>query len=243
MTDKKEFGRKIKDHPFSNLILEAIGYEHGFFKTIIDLYRDPKTVVNGNKLGTKVYLSPYRLLISILSVWIVINSFIIDWHKKWLKFAHEINDLLFPHERRLPVQFEINISNFGGALFAKYFVPLIILTVIISSSIAEKNCRKYNLTLKDHLEVMSYSSAINSIGLLGLSVIIAINFYAGFGLIILARLLTIFGFRNYLNVVKIRDYFPEYGIEIEKKYMLAKFLTYISLIILFSIFIFIMKKS
>src|SRR6185436_6497947 len=81
----EETGKK-KDTGIKALFLELIGYEKGLLITFIDLYRNPLKVIESNKRGDNKYISGNRLLLTSLGIWVLFNSFIIDWDKavsKW----------------------------------------------------------------------------------------------------------------------------------------------------------------
>ena len=77
---------KTSKEVFSDFILEIIGYEKGIYRTIVDLIKQPRVVVESYLSKGNIYVSPFKILISIVGVWLLFNNFIIDWYKLWSSF-------------------------------------------------------------------------------------------------------------------------------------------------------------
>src|SRR5688572_10464219 len=84
---------KVNNHPIVALALEFVGYERGLLKTIIDLYKDPAIVIASFNRGENTYVSPYRLLIVTISIWVLLNSFLIDWNEIWTSYMADIESV------------------------------------------------------------------------------------------------------------------------------------------------------
>src|SRR5690349_16916244 len=111
---------------------EIVGYENGLLRTLIDLRKQPEVVLQGYLAKDLKYVSPFRLLISALSLWVLVNSFFLDWHKTWENLMFRMSgwtqSLIGPDKDQ--EKFEAVIApianltgRMAGDLFSKYYVP------------------------------------------------------------------------------------------------------------------------
>ena len=62
---------------FLGLVKEGIGYESGFIRTLIDLLKNPKMVVEASAKNDLTYVNPVKFLVTICSYFVLVNSFLL----------------------------------------------------------------------------------------------------------------------------------------------------------------------
>jgi hypothetical protein len=227
-----------------DLLKEVAGVEHGLWYTIRRLRNDPAGVVNGYLRGDLNYSSPFRLLISVLTVWLLVNGFMIDWYAIWEKFMDSYLTFLYNnivdkkislvtfHEKMSP--FRSLFVQFGGDLFAKIYIPFVMLVLPLSAWFAQKITRKYAVSFRMLMAVNGYVMGANGVVFLVMSVLIALNFYVFLGLGIILIILSLFGV-NFLTMIPPRKFFDQHGLEIERGIMRSNMLAVMLIIsLLFS---------
>jgi len=227
MVDKGS--EKTKDTGIKGLLLELIGYEKGLLITLIDLYRNPLTVIESNNRGENKYVSGNRLLFTSLMIWVLFNSLIIDWDKAISRWIYSRASLL--GDKNPDGQIISKISNFGADMMEKYMTPIAVLYVAIATLIVRQLCKEYQFPAKRHLEVMSYSTALYYLVMTVFSIVFAINGLAAEALLITVGIINWTGYKNYLELVRTRNFFEVNGEEIEKKYKIAKALSTVLLVV------------
>ena len=221
MTD--EGNKKDKDTGIKALFLELIGFEKGLLITIIDLYRNPLNVIESNSRGERKYLSGNRLLLTSLGIWVFFNSLIIDWNKAVSNWINARSRLLGGDD--FDPQLVSKVSNVAADVMERFIVPISIVYVALATLIVRNLSKEFQLSAKQHLEVMTYSTAMYFLVMNIFSIFFAINGLLAEGLLIIAGIISWTGYKNYLELVRTRNFFKENGVEIETKYKVAKALS------------------
>ena len=211
---------------------ESVGIESGLIKTFIDLRKKPKDVLDGYLKGDKHYVSPFKLLFGGLTLWLFINSFIIDWYKIFDNVMQNYIDFLsniLIEDNDKKVNFDLAIApigrifvKFAGDLLTKIYIPFVICVIPLSAYLASKLTKKFKISYKTLLSANSYVMGTNLFLYLIMSIIAAINFYMFIALCFIFLLLALMGI-NLMMLVPPRRFFASNGIVIEKKILLANF--------------------
>ena len=202
------------------LFLDLVGYERGFVVTIADLYRNPFNVIESNRLAFKKYISGNRMLLITIGIWIFFNSLIIDWNVAISRYLVDKSNLLGGFT---PDPLLVNkISTVGANIMERYMAPIAVAYVALSTIIADRLSKHLDITVKSHLEVMTYSTALYFMVMTVFSIVFAINGLVAEALLIIAGIINLTGYKNYLELVRTRNYFKENGVEIEQNHKIAK---------------------
>ena len=223
----KETTERSNKEVFLDFLKEVTGYEHGLGRTIIDLRKKPDVVLQSYLNREGHYMSPFRILFAALSIWLFVNSFIIDWYALWYDMMKQYNDFLTDNvfhtslERKIKRAHETEkmmrvFSTFMGDLFSRYYVPFVILVLPLSSWFAAKFCRRYGVTFRSILIATTYSVATSTAIYFLMSVGFAISKWATLGVIMVLMGFTLSG-RNLMQLTQMRKFFPENGRKIEKR--------------------------
>ena len=211
---------------------ESIGIENGLAKTLIDLKNKPKAVLDGYLQGDKHYVSPFKLLFGGLTVWLLVNSFIIDWYKIWdVAIVSYINFLDELVERNNGGGVDLDASmlafkkvfvQFGGDLFTKIYVPFVIFVIPVSAYFAVRLTRRFNVSYRTLISVNCYVMGANVLVYLIMSITAAINFWVFLGICLVLVSLALMGY-NFIMLVPPRRFFISDGLAIEKKMIVSNF--------------------
>jgi hypothetical protein len=208
------------DGGVKSLFLDLIGYERGLAVTLIDLYRDPLSVIESNGKAAKKYISGNRLLLIAIGIWVFFNSLIIDWNTAISRYLYSKASLLggFTPDAKVVDK----ISSVGADVMERYMAPIAVVYVALSTLIADRLCKHLSFSTKNHLEVMAYSTALYFMVMTVFSIVFAINGLIAEGLLILAGIINLTGYKNFLELEITRNYFKESGKEIEQNHKIAK---------------------
>jgi len=226
----EEESNKDRGNPIKALFLDLVGYENGLMITIVDLYRNPLGVIESNCRDDKKYISGNRLMLTVIGLWIVVNSIIIDWNSAFSRYLHGKWNLL-GSGKPIDENMVNRISSVMADVMDKYMAPIAVVYVALGTLIANRFCRNLNFSLKNHLEVMTYSTSMYFMVMTVFSGVFAINGLVAEGLLILAGIISWTGYKDYLELVRTRNYFKEHGVEIERNYKIAKGLASVILVI------------
>ena len=213
---------------FKELVGEAVGVEKGFLRTIVDLTKRPADVVESYLNGEHTYLNPFRLQFSIATVWVVVMNFILDWEAIGREYAHGLYEM-FPAPtsaggaERL-ADTELLVGTMFDALFAKYFIILVIIFIPIQALLCTRFTRPLGIPFKKHLSVLAYQGSIK----LGVGFIVAV----GFGVHVIATMAIMFALviagllgwkfaSNVMSGIPVQKFFREGQREIDKAYRKA----------------------
>jgi hypothetical protein len=208
------------------LFHESIGLESGILRTAQALWREPQNVLKSYMANERTYISPFKILLTSLSLWILINSFIIDWYAIWGKMTADYLDWLttsvFPMDGANPEkvkQFKSDyvafVSRFMGDLFSKIYVPLVVVVLPLSAWFAHKSCAKYGANFRSLIATNAYVMGANVFSLVIVSTLTVINTYALAVIAVSSLLLLFFGI-NIFILIPPRRFFAENGKVIEK---------------------------
>jgi len=203
-----------------SLFLDLVGYERGLVVTLVDLYRNPLNVIESNEAKANKYISGNRLLLISIGIWVLFNSLIIDWNTAIPPYLYAKANLLggFTPDAEIVKK----ISGVGANLMERYMAPLTVLYVALSTLIADRLCKHLGLSVKNHLEVITYSTALYFMVMTVFSLVFAVNGLIAEGLLIVAGIISMTGYKNYLELVRTRNYFKVDGKEIEQYHKIAK---------------------
>ncbi len=167
---------------------EAVGIERGFLRTLIDLTKKPADVVESYLRGDHIYLNPFRLLFSIATVWVIVMNFVLDWDAIGREYAQGLSSIFPSPESPEGIQRQVDMEAFIGmifdALFAKYFVALVIILIPIHALLSTRFTRPLAIPFKKHLTVLAYQGSMK----MGVGFIIAV----GFGVHVIATMAIMF---------------------------------------------------
>ncbi len=206
---------------------EALGIEKGFLRTLIDLRKKPADVVESYLRGEHTYLNPFRLQFSIAAVWAIVMNFILDWYTIGQEYGRGINGFVnsigIGQEKSAERLAELEASTgfMFDALFAKYFVVLVIVLIPLQALLCTRYTRHLRIPLKYHLSVLAYQGS--------LKMMVGFFLALGFGVHVLATLAVMFsllaasmlGVRlatNLISGIPVERFFREHTEEIDKAY-------------------------
>lgn len=202
---------------FLGLVKEGIGYESGFIRTVVDLYKDPKKVVESSINNDLTYVNPVKFMVNTCSYFIVVNGFIIDWEKISLQHVNRINYLIT--NKITPGPAELSFAQFMAFIFSTGFIPLLIFTTIVQLYLISKKTKQSTYSFDYHKEVLFYYNGLNvllyfifSISAAFLPTDIFLMLYS------LYILLFIVGFRKVIELKPIGTYFQNEKNELSKIY-------------------------
>jgi len=216
-----------------DLFLEAMGYENGMIRTLIDLRKNPRGVLDGFSSGDRRYVSPFRLLMAGLTLWILLNSFLINWYAVWksmmngvltadVKIIGWLKELDPAGEEALRKQLGSSNSldwycKFAGDLFSRWFVPFTLIYIVVGSLLFVRRNRTLGIGLRETMYVMSYSVGASLPTYLAMTLAFSFNVWAGFGVSLFISALSFTGRSNLLSYAPMGSFFPENGKAIESK--------------------------
>jgi hypothetical protein len=214
---------------FFGLIKEGIGYESGFIRTIVDLYKNPQKVVEASMNNDLTYVNPVKFMVNICSYFIVVNGFIIDWEKVSLQHINRINYLITNQETAGLA--ELSFAQIMTFIFSTGLIPLLIFTTIVQLYLISKKTIQSTYSFDYHKDVLFYYNGLNvllyfifSISAAFLPTDIFLIFYS------LYILLFIVGFRKVIELKPIGTYFQNEKIELSRIYKKTMNKAYVILI-------------
>lgn len=224
------------------LLGEAIGLEKGLFRTFLDLRKNPRQVLESYQSGDHRYVSPFRLLITSLSLWILINGLLIDWYALWKDLMSMIlrgeawliswindydqaahNAFIAKLDQKTAGVMEI-YCRFAGDLFSKWYVPYALVSVVAGGIHYTRRQRHAGPSFRDTLYILSYSIGANIPFLLLLSLIFWMHIGAALVVCFAVLVLNFLGHSQLTSFAPIRSFLPQDGKIIEKKIMQSVFL-------------------
>jgi hypothetical protein len=225
----------------AELFKEAIGYEQGLWRTFVDLRRKPKQVLDGYHGGDRKYVSPFKLLTTTLSLWILVNGFLIDWYSIWteimtgilnqeFRFFAWLKDL--DETERTAFQHRLNetakpilaiICRVAGDLFSKWYVPFVILSIVVGSKWFVRRNPTSGISLKETMAILSYSIGSNIPVFLVMSVAFGVNIWVGIGICFLAFPFMATGKTDIIFYAAPKSFFVQDGKTMEKKLVRSMF--------------------
>lgn len=245
-TDPNSNSKTQQDHKtskevFSDFILEIIGYEKGIYRTIVDLIKQPRVVVESYLSRTNMYVSPFKILISIIGVWLFFNNFIIDWYKLLSSVQDTVTKFSLKSEV-IPANLLFRNSlraKILGDLLSKYYMAFVILGTPLWAYICFKLCKPYKIDFRTHLAVVGYHSSLGFIPAFIFIVCIAINVWLCLAVALIIMLSPFLGLRVIYNkilaIVPVSSFFEKDGLAIEKNYYRAKWLMTFSFFLIYGL--------
>lgn len=216
------------------MLREAAGFERGLVRTFLDLKKNPRLVLEGYMAHDYKYVGPFRLLITSLSLWLLINSFLIDWYAIWrtltdsmlsaeVRLIAWLSNLDAAAEKKLTDQLLASdlagqMSNVAGDFFSKWFVPFALITVVGGSLYYS---RRYKADLRRTMYVMSYAIGASIPLYLVLSFVFL--FSPGFGIAfsVMVVVVDMLGFSHLTTIAPIRGFYDVDEKATEKKIMIS----------------------
>jgi hypothetical protein len=204
---------------FINLFKEGIGYESGLIRTIVDLYKNPKRVVEASVNNDLTYLNPVKFMMTICSYFVVVNSFFIDWEAVSLKHFKEINYLISGTKATDAIGSKIELfqSRFIDFLFSAGLIPMLILISILQLYFISRKMKAYNYSFDYLKDVLFYYNGLNvllyfvfSLAAAILNTKLFLIFYSVFFFLI------IIGYRKVVELKPVEAYFDENSTELAK---------------------------
>jgi len=224
-----ESDRKV----LGELFREAIGYENGMIRTLIDLRKNPRGVLEGYSSGDRRYISPFRLLMAGLTLWILLNSFLIDWYAVWSSMMEGVitaDVKLIGWLKKLDPAGEEALRNklvadgsmelyckFAGDLFSRWFVPFTLISIVAGSILFVRRNRALGIGLRETMYVMSYSVGASLPTYLVMSLAFSFNVWVGLVISLILSALSFIGQSSLMSYAPVRSFFPENGKAIEAK--------------------------
>jgi len=214
------------------LLREAAGFERGLVRTFVDLKKNPRLVLEGYLAQDYKYVGPFRLLITSLSLWILINSFLIDWYAIWkiltegilnaeVRMIAWLSNLDAAGEKKLNdnlLAFDLagKMSKAAGDFFSKWFVPFALITVVGGSLYYS---RRHKADLRHTMYVMSYAIGASIPLYLVLSFVFLVSPELGVVFSIVVVVVDMLGFSQFTTIAPIRGFYEMDGKATEKKIM------------------------
>lgn len=144
---------------FLGLIKEGIGYESGFFRTLSDLLKDPKMVVEASAKNDLTYVNPVKFMMTICSYFVVINGFFIDWERVSIEHVTRIN-FLISGENKIE-NAEIIYAQLIDFIFSTGFVPMLIITAIVQLYFISKQTQHTTYSFDYLKDALFYYHGLN----------------------------------------------------------------------------------
>lgn len=225
-----------------DLIKEALGYEQGLWRTLVDLRSKPKDVLDGYLAADRKYVSPFKLLTTSLSLWLLINGFFVDWYAIWSQLFTSTVELEtsliawvgdFDPAKRAALDRKMleltgpllsMVSRIAGDLFSRWYVPFAILSVIGTSWLFTRMNPETGLSLRTVMSAFSYSVGSNIPFYLGISVCFGLHLYLGLGLLLIMSILLLTGKAGKLMYAAPGKFFEDQGKQVEKKLIRSSFI-------------------
>jgi len=232
---------------FIDFLLEIIGYEKGMYRTFIDLKNQPKVVLQSYLNKENIYISPFKILIYIVGIWLLFNNFLIDWYKIFGSLIDSvfITEWLKNHDRSEPVPADILyrgklMTKVTGDLLSKYYMAFVILGTPFWAYLCFLLCRSYKIDFRTHLAVVGYHFSLGFLPAFIFISLVAINIWLSLVVAFIIIISPVVGLRVIYNkafvIVPVSSFFEENGPSIEKKYYHARLLmTFIFILIYFFI--------
>lgn len=221
---------------------EIVGYENGLWRTIVDLRKHPDLVLKGYLEKDHKYVSPFRILLSALSLWVLVNSFFLDWYKAFENIMYQMA-MWIQSIVTIPEQNQVKFDNYVsesakfygklcGDLFSKYYVLFVLISLPLAAFLASRKCKHFGISFKTILAAMSYSSSLNVFLMFIFSVCAYFDlFFTTVFLGIPLIVLTIIGRGNLVSFIALRNFFITNGVEIEKKVTVSMLISVLILMI------------
>ena len=245
LTPKKEnTGSK---EVFIDFLMEIVGYEKGMYRTFIDLRKQPKIVLKSYLNKENIYVSPFKILIYVVGIWLVFNKFIIDWYKIFGSLIDSAakTGWLKNHDKSEPMPADLlyNIrlmTKIMSDLFSKYYMAFVILGTPFWAYVCLVLCRPYKIDFRTHIAVVGYHFSLGFIPAFIFIGLFAINIWLSMFVAFIIVISPLVGLRVVYNkvfvIVPVSSFFEENGLSIEKKYYRARiFMTFIFILIYFFI--------
>lgn len=224
----------------ADLVREAIGYEQGLWRTFVDLRGKPKEVLEGYLTGNRKYVSPFKLLTTSLSVWILLNGFLIDWYAIWNQIItgvmdQEIQLIAWLKDMDAAARASLEarvaekpitkiVTQIAGDLFSKWYVPFALLSIISGTWLFNRRYPSPEVSFKRALAILSYSVGSNMPIYLAISLAFGLNVWFASGLIFLILPLALAGKTSFVNYAPVSSFFDENGRQREKQLMRSVFI-------------------
>jgi hypothetical protein len=144
---------------FLGLIKEGIGYESGFIRTLSDLLKDPKMVVEASAKNDLTYVNPVKFMMTICSYFVVINGFFIDWERVSIEHVTRIN-FLISGENKIE-NAEIIYAQLIDFIFSTGFVPMLIITAIVQLYFISKQTQHTTYSFDYLKDALFYYHGLN----------------------------------------------------------------------------------
>ena len=240
MDDREETPLQKNDEELSkkevltDFIKDAVGYDKGILKTLIDLRKQPQKVVNGYLAKSGEYVSPFKIFMIIITIWVLVMNFLLDWHAIGAAALDQIvffvgtnifnDDMVKEMKEARYTELRALFANIFHQAYTKWIVIFMIIFIPVSALIAEKLCKKYKISFQRHFAVMAYSNGMAMITGFVVSLFMAVNVWITVLVMLFISLLGAFGFskiQNMISLVPIHKFFENNGKAIEKKYNLA----------------------
>ena len=223
---------------FFELFKEGIGYESGFFRTLIDLLKNPRIVVQVAAKNDYKYVNSVKFLVTICGYYLLVNSFFIDWDTVAINHYKEIKILLSGPQKLN--DFEIFQAKIMAIAFSNGIIPLNIGLIIIQLFLISKKVKLDYAQFDYHKDVLFYYNGINLLitfifsilaGLLSSKILFFV--ITGYGFIFLL------GFRRFVELKPIGNYLTEEQVEMAKIYQSTQkksiyLITLVFIVIIFS---------
>lgn len=248
--------RESEARVLEEVFREAAGIEKGLIRTFLDLRSKPREVLEGYKAGDRKYVGPFRLLLASLSLWILINGFLIDWYALWKEMMLGILDaeawliawlkggddvareetMKKLAEKAGPI---LDIyCRFAGDLFSKWYVPYSLAGIVLGSIHFTRQQTEKVVSLRDTLYILSYSVGANIPFFLVVSLVFWLNLWAALAACLIILVLNLSGNAHLISFAPVRTFIAaEEGKAFEKKLMRSVFLVVsVGLIILIGLY-------
>ena len=223
-----------KKEVLGDYIKDAVGYDNGVLNTLIDLRKNPQKVVNGYLAKSGEYVSPFKIFMIIITIWVVVMNFFLDWHAIGAKVFDQIfffmgtyifnKDMVSEMKEAEYIDLRDKFANLFYQAYTKWIVIFMIIIIPLTALVVEKLCKKYEISFQKHFAVTAYYNAMAMITGFVVSLFIAINFWITLLIMMTISLLGLLGFtkiQHMISLAPIHKFFEKDGKAIEKKYSIA----------------------
>jgi hypothetical protein len=197
---------------FVDLIKDAVGYESGMLKTLIDLLRKPSKILQSLHSGDHTYVKPTKFFLNCSGYFILVNSFFINWVEVGKRHDDDFNKLF-------ETEAETNFSFLLDLLFSKAFIPFTLFLILVQLLIVVQFSKKLQVSSKDHVAIVFYRASLGIFFTFITGLTLAfLPFIYGFPICIVLAAIMMFEPKKFSLVKSADAYLPEYGNELISVY-------------------------
>ena len=229
-----------------DFLAEMIGYEQGLHHTFVALRKQPQVVLENYLSKTHIYVGPFKILISIVTVWLLFNNLIVDWYKIIGEGLTDYTNYLWFNIQHKTEPIPASLLKINGLfakifadLFSKYYMVFVVFGTPLWAYICLKLCKPYKIDFRTHLAVVGYHFSLGFIAALVFIIGLAIHPLLCVALAFIFMLSPFIGlkviYNKFFAIVPVSAFFEHDGPAIEKKYFQARLIATMIFLLIYGI--------